>query len=319
MARQTWMADVVADAFRSVKGYKVETYSGWSSRGSTSFAPVGVMNHHTGPGGYDNLLNYMLRGSSISPLCNIATSRPYNGIVRITICTAGRANHAGRGNYSWIEQNNGNYRTIGIENQNSGNQAWPQQQVEGIRILTASLLDHMGRPASRAIDHKTYAPTRKVDRYATSVSSEQKIIGKVMEQGIALDPWEEYYMSLSKSDKEKMDKLLGLSDSQLGNLISYANTIGSSKLSVLDELVTEIKNRGGSNPGSSFANQFYIFHDNERPELQRFLQGLSEMNSSGLGSGRAFAAMWREAGARGWLRDLDRFRENKVYTEEDLK
>lgn len=191
MAYQTWLADVVADAFRGVSGFRVDTYSGWQTRGNPNIGPVGVMNHHTGPGGYDNLLNYMMRGSSIAPLCNIATSRPINGIVRITICSAGRANHAGKGNLTWTGYNNGNARSIGIENHNSGNQAWPDQQVDGIRILTAALLDRLGVNASRAVDHKTYAPKRKVDRFATNVSNEQAIISRIMKEGVKKVPCNE--------------------------------------------------------------------------------------------------------------------------------
>lgn len=192
MPRQEWMADVVADAFRGVKGYQVDVVSGWNRRGRTDFYPEGVMNHHTGPGSYSNLLNYMTYGSSISPLCNIATSRPINGIVRITICTAGRANHAGVGTLPWRRGQGsvGNARTIGIENQNSGKQDWPLQQVEGIRILTAALLLKLNKDVSRAIDHKTYTG-RKVDRYATNVGLEQRAIETIMRNGFKPAPCEE--------------------------------------------------------------------------------------------------------------------------------
>lgn len=70
--------------------------------------------------------------------------------------------------------------------------------------------------------------------------------------------------------------------------------------------------------GQSFIRQFMIFHRDERPHLTAFIEGLKSMNSSAKGIGRAFPAMWREAQARGWLRDFDRFLENKNYSESDL-
>lgn len=183
MPNQLWLPDVIADAFRGISGYRVETMSGWNTRGRDNFNPIGVMNHHTGGGGYDALLNFMAHGSSIAPLCNIATSRPQNGVVRITIVEAGRANHAGRGYLPWIGTNNGNYRTIGIENQNNGSEPWPQQQVEGIHILSAALLDKLGANTDRLVDHKTYAPGRKPDRHSVDINDTRREVIRIMDSG----------------------------------------------------------------------------------------------------------------------------------------
>lgn len=182
MGNQLWLPDVVADAFRGVKGYRVEVMSGWSSRGRTNFAPIGVMNHHTGRGGYEALLNYMAHGSSISPLCNIATSRPEGGVVRITIVEAGKANHAGRGYLPWTGKDGGNYRTIGIENQNDGAQPWPTQQVEGIHILSAALLKQLGVGTDRLVDHKTYT-SRKPDRHSVNINDTRRAVDIILEGG----------------------------------------------------------------------------------------------------------------------------------------
>lgn len=185
MGNQLWLPDVVSDAFRGVKGYKVDVLSGWSSRGRTNFNPVGVINHHTGGGSYGALLNYMAWGSSIAPLCNIATSRPSNGIMRITIVEAGRANHAGRGYLSWTGNDDGNYRAIGIENQNDGSEPWPKQQIEGIHILSAALLEQLGAGVDHLADHKTYAPSRKVDRHSTDVDDTRREVARIMKTEVA--------------------------------------------------------------------------------------------------------------------------------------
>lgn len=185
MARQPWIADVLADAFRGVKGFQVEVYPGFSTRGSTAFAPIGVMNHHTGPGGYDNLLNYMMRGSKIAPLCNWATSRPHNGVVRVTVCSAGRANHAGRGGSGrggtdWIPTDSGNRLTIGGEHQNDGGQPWDTQQLEAVHRGSAAMLKHLRQNESRACMHKTYAPGRKPDPHTVTLASSQREIHRFL-------------------------------------------------------------------------------------------------------------------------------------------
>lgn len=164
MGRANWLLDVLSDAFRGLGGFRVDYVPGWESRGYSSLYPKGVINHHTGRGSYNGLLNYMSEGSSISPLCNVATSRPDSGIVRVTVVASGKANHAGRGYLPWTGQDRGNNYSIGFENQNDGAQQWPQQQNEAIAIANKAVLDHLGVGVSRLADHKTYAPNRKVDR-----------------------------------------------------------------------------------------------------------------------------------------------------------
>lgn len=182
MSAALWLGDVLGDAFRGMKGYQVDTVKGWQTRSAktTSFDPRGVMNHHTGPGSYANLLSYMTKGSSIAPLCNVATSRPHDigGIptVRITVCAAGRANHAGKGHVSWAGTNGGNRHSVGIENQNNGSQSWPKQQLDGIRIATAAVLTHLGRDTDFMTDHKTYAPRRKPDLHSVDLADERSAV-----------------------------------------------------------------------------------------------------------------------------------------------
>lgn len=193
MPRQSWLSDVLADAFRGVKGFQFEVYPGWSTRGSTSFDPIGVMNHHTGAGAYDNLLRYMATGSSIAPLCNWATSRPANGIVRVTLVTAGRANHAGRGGSgrggtAWIATDSGNRLTVGGEHQNDGGQPWPDQQLEAIARGSAALLRFMRRAEDRAAEHKTYAPGRKGDRHTITLPQAQGQIRHYLRGGTGSSP-----------------------------------------------------------------------------------------------------------------------------------
>lgn len=113
------------------------------------------------------------------------------------------------------------------------------------------------------------------------VIHEQKVVVETK------DEWEVFWMSLT--DKEK---------------------------AVLKDFAAAIEQEG-TNAGS-FVKQLLAFHRTERPRLREFLEAIDFMGSSPRGQGRALSAMWREAGARGWLRDIKRFQENRVYTENDL-
>lgn len=52
-------------------------------------------------------------------------------------------------------------------------------------------------------------------------------------------------------------------------------------------------------------------------------EGVGDRSGDYFTAGRSFAlaavALWREAGARAWLRSWDRFRQNRAYTDDDLK
>ena len=186
MPRQPWLVDALADEFRGAKGFRVDTYPGWESRGSTDFSPVGVMDHHTGRGTYNALLRYMAEGPVHPPLCNYATSRPSGGVVRITILAAGRANHAGIGELPWLGRNGGNRGTFGGEHQNDGSQPWPDQQVEAIRRCAAAILRHLGADASRRTDHEIYGNRppgwagRKVDRHTVDQATEDRAVNDLI-------------------------------------------------------------------------------------------------------------------------------------------
>ncbi|MCA1807415.1 MAG: hypothetical protein LC687_06180, partial [Actinobacteria bacterium] len=180
-----------------------------------------------------------------------------------------------------------------IENQNTGGQAWPPQQVEAMRRLDVCLLQKMKRDTRYMLDHKTYAPTRKNDRFGMNVETERRVVQKMIinrqkPPPPPPDPWEEFFMSLTSKQKK--------------NLIEFADAI--------DEFKTNSR---------SFVSQLLAFNRNERGQLRKFLDAIDEMDSSTRGQGLAVSTLWREAGARGWDRDIEKFKENRNYTEEELK
>lgn len=172
MGYSTWLLDVVRNEFQHDSDVPVRAVSGWQTRGNSDADHGGVMDHHTGsrPGSrYESVLNYIVTGSSISPLANIVTGTPYAPDLDdfpIHIVAAGQANHAGKGDLSWLSVNDGNDRTIGIEHYSTYDHGdWHPRHLEVQMRLDACLLEHMGQSWQRRADHKEYAPTRKVDRH----------------------------------------------------------------------------------------------------------------------------------------------------------
>lgn len=116
------------------------------------------------------------------------------------------------------------------------------------------------------------------------------------------DPLEEYYMSLSKSDREKLDTVLSLSQNQIENMVSYANTVGPSKLRILDDIASTIRERGTN--GVSFINQLLDFNRDERAYLQEIIGHIKAKGSSVQGLTRGAINIFRHArDEKGW--DID--------------
>jgi hypothetical protein len=159
----TWMADVLRAA-----GCKVVEEPGWKTRGRPrSFAPIGIMFHHDASpagetsNGADVIVNG--RPGLEGPLGNVWLA--YDGTWHC--CAAGSANHAGEGDGSWGDIDDGNHDTLGVETDHTTDEAWqPGQQSSGLRG-TDALRRHMrmsdAQVHRRILAHKEWAPSRKVD------------------------------------------------------------------------------------------------------------------------------------------------------------
>jgi hypothetical protein len=144
-------------------GLQVEVVPGWETRGNVSFNPKGSVNHHTaGPAtGVRPSLNIVTNGRSDlkGPLCNVFLDR--NGVA--VVVAAGRANHAGTGGYRGLI---GNSSVLGTEAESTGVglNPWTPAQLEAYPKVVAALQEIAGqKTADTNCNHKTWAPTRKVD------------------------------------------------------------------------------------------------------------------------------------------------------------
>jgi predicted chitinase len=157
----TWLPEVLENA-----GLKVAETTDWRTRGRGDITAVkGVICHHTATVAPGNMptLNTLINGRSdlSGPLCQLGLGRDGT----FYVVAAGKAHHAGTGDWHGITQNMGNEQTIGIEAENSGldNDPWPDVQMDAYRRGVAAILTYIGAGPQMVCGHKEYAPGRKDD------------------------------------------------------------------------------------------------------------------------------------------------------------
>jgi len=158
----TWLPEVLEDA-----GLKVAEHPGWRTRGRGDVGKIrGVICHHTAGAsaahGVMPTLNTLVNGRAATaktkalsgPLAQLGLARDGTWIV----IAAGRANHAGEGD--WRSVTTGNSNMIGIEAENTGlpnDSPWPEVQMDAYRRGVAAILKKIGADATMCCGHKEYA------------------------------------------------------------------------------------------------------------------------------------------------------------------
>ena len=154
----TWLPKVLLDA-----GLKVAEQPGWKTRGHGDVGTIkGVMCHHTAGPLSRNMpsLGVVTNGRSdlSGPLSQLCLGRDGTYFV----VAAGRAFHAGRG--EWQGSKTGNTSFIGIEAENTGLTTgpkaefpWPEVQMDAYRRGVAAILKRIKAKPIMCCGHKEYA------------------------------------------------------------------------------------------------------------------------------------------------------------------
>ncbi len=156
-----WLPQVLEQA-----GLKVAEDPGWQTRGLGDMGAVlGVLCHHTAGPKTGNMPSLaLIRSGRVGlrgPLSQLGLGRDGT----FYIIAAGRAQHAGPGD--WFGVTEGNRHLIGIEAENTGlaNDPWPEVQMDAYARGVAAILRHVGLGPERCAGHKEYAKPRgrKID------------------------------------------------------------------------------------------------------------------------------------------------------------
>lgn len=181
----TWLPDVLKRA-----GLKVALVPGWENRGRGNMGQIfGVICHHTAGPKQGNMpsLQTLIRGRSDlpGPLAQLGLARDGTYYV----IAAGRANHAGRGQWRGIRNGNSNF--IGIEAENTGRENdrdWTAVQIKAYIHGVAAILKHIKQGANFCAGHKEYAPGRKPDPAFIDMNDFRSEIAKILNgTGIPLE------------------------------------------------------------------------------------------------------------------------------------
>jgi Putative peptidoglycan binding domain/N-acetylmuramoyl-L-alanine amidase len=184
----TWLPTVLLDA-----GLRVAEQPGWKTRGRGDVGPIGgVMCHHTAGAITGNMpsLGTLTNGRPdlAGPLCQLGLGRDGTFFV----IAAGRANHAGAGN--WQGLTTGNLSFIGIEAENTGHltgplaDPWPAIQLDAYRRGCSAILKRIRANAIMCCGHKEYAlPQRRKPDPTFDMSDFRNQVAAVM-AGIAPVP-----------------------------------------------------------------------------------------------------------------------------------
>ncbi len=175
----TWLPKVLLDA-----GMKVAEQPGWRTRGRGDVGTIrGVMCHHTaGPRtGIMPSLGVVTNGRPDlpGPLSQLCLGRDGTFFV----VAAGRASHAGAGNWQGVTTGNSSF--IGIEAENTGQttgpnaEPWLAVQLDAYRRGVAAILEKIDANAIMCCGHKEYAlpvgrkpdPTFDMDDFRVQVAS----------------------------------------------------------------------------------------------------------------------------------------------------
>ncbi len=159
-----WLSEVLRAA-----GLKVAETNGWVNRGVSEMGKVrGVMCHHTGSSGPGNMptLKTLIQGrGGTRPLPGPLAQLGLGIDGTWYLIAAGRANHAGVGEWNGVKTGNSSF--IGVEAENPGTpQAhWPDWQMDAYRRGVAAILSYIGESSEMCCGHREYAlpKGRKID------------------------------------------------------------------------------------------------------------------------------------------------------------
>ncbi len=145
------------------RGLTVELVPGWETRGSSSFTPRGALAHWTaGPRGSKTRPSLSIctngRADLPGPLCHVYLDR--NGVA--VVVAAGRANHAGAGNWKGLT---GNSQLFGTEAEAAGADDFTAAQRAAYPKVNAAFCDLGKFGADMVAGHSEFAlpKGRKVD------------------------------------------------------------------------------------------------------------------------------------------------------------
>lgn len=154
MGYALWIPDALRHA-----GLEPDFVAGWEKRGNPDgFVPQGHINHHTAGGinGVQPSLGICTNGRKdlAGPLCNVFLPREESR--RVIVVAAGKANHAGAGNWKGITTN---YKLTGVEVEHVGTSVEPLSdlRLDNMHRIAAAMCWGGRFGSDKVAQHREYA------------------------------------------------------------------------------------------------------------------------------------------------------------------
>lgn len=150
----TWLAEVLEDA-----GLRVAEQPGWRTRGHGDMDPPrGVMVHQTGAPMIGNApsLGVVTEGREglSGPLAQLCLGRDGT----FYVVAAGRANHAGQGEWQGVSSGNASFIAIQVEHfSGEAEEPWPEVQLQALSRGAAAILKRLKADSRMCCGHREYA------------------------------------------------------------------------------------------------------------------------------------------------------------------
>ncbi|MEH3107967.1 MAG: N-acetylmuramoyl-L-alanine amidase [Sphingomonas fennica] len=189
--RLDWLPAVLRAA-----GLKVAEHPGWLTRGADMGEVKGVLCHHTATPSDKVMPTLRMLAEGVTqangkhlpgPLSQLGLGRDGTFFV----VAAGRANHAGTGEWQGVTAGNSSF--IGIEAENRGTPAdpWPAVQMDAYTRGVAAILKHLDQSADYCAGHREYAlpKGRKSDPHSIDMGQFRAQVQALMDgTGVIANP-----------------------------------------------------------------------------------------------------------------------------------
>ena len=189
-------------------GLRVNTVPGWRTRGRPgSFAPRGVLWHHTGGAGdgleYARWMALTGRPDLPAPLCQLSIGR--DGTVYVL--AAGRANHGGTARAAGpMPSGDANTLYVGVECHNTGSEGWRTEQRDAMVKVGVVLSEILGCTAEHNRGHVETSVTGKWDPGALDLDEFRADLAAVLNKPKALPKRVVRYLSETLAIRKELTR-----------------------------------------------------------------------------------------------------------------
>lgn len=261
MPYQTGILESCQD-YGLILGKNLLPYTGWTTRGKSTFSPKASVNHHTAGAAKGVLpsINVLLFGREDlpGPLCNAALDR----LSRVHLIAAGKANHAGAGSWRGITGNS-NCWGLEVEHTGSASEKVTDEQWDAMYRWHAACCDYSNFSSSMVCQHSEWTP-RKPD--FVKAITDPHLFRRRVQDALNNPSGGGFLAALTETQQQEIYKQI------CGEGRLKETTINSRLIDDVLKIVNELKSRSAgylaATPGSTARNTVYYVDGAQQSKVE---------------------------------------------------